>query len=51
MEWNERGFRFSCFTDTVDGKNLPRGLLNIERGKKYIKFTTHELVSMLQQGQ
>lgn len=45
MEWSESGYRFSVFSDLVDSNNLPRGMLNVDRNnKKYIKFTTHELV-------
>jgi hypothetical protein len=47
MEWSESGYRFCVFTDLVDRHNLPRGMLNVERSKKYIKFTTHELVAAL----
>ncbi|CAK9781114.1 unnamed protein product [Cutaneotrichosporon oleaginosum] len=44
LEWSEAGYRFSVPTELVDRRNLPRGMLNVERSKKYIKFTTHELL-------
>ncbi|BEJ16329.1 hypothetical protein CspHIS471_0509340 [Cutaneotrichosporon sp. HIS471] len=44
MEWGESGYRFCVFKDLVDRHNLPRGMLNVQRSKKYIKFTTHELL-------
>lgn len=46
MEWSESGFKFSCFTDTLEDTGLPRGTLNIEWNKRYTKFTTHELVRL-----
>ncbi|BEJ01086.1 hypothetical protein CcaverHIS631_0509430 [Cutaneotrichosporon cavernicola] len=44
LEWGESGYRFCVFTVLVDRHNLPRGMLNIQRSKKYFKFTTHELL-------
>ncbi|GMK55258.1 hypothetical protein CspeluHIS016_0203140 [Cutaneotrichosporon spelunceum] len=44
MEWSDSGYRFSVLSDSVDSDNLPPGMLNIQRSKKYCKFTTHELL-------
>lgn len=44
MEWSDPGFKFTCLTDEVDFKHLPKGMINIEKGKKMVKFTSHELV-------
>ncbi|WOO81174.1 MutS 4 [Vanrija pseudolonga] len=43
MEWGETGYRFSCDINELDGKPLPKGYTNVEKGKRTIKFSSSDL--------
>ncbi|KAL1411423.1 MutS protein msh4 [Vanrija albida] len=54
MEWSEVGYRFSCDISELDGKPLPKGYTNVEKGKRTVKFSSshlHKLNSRMLQTQ
>lgn len=46
MEWGETGYRFSCDISELDGKALPKGYTNVEKGKRNMKFSSSDLVRL-----